>query len=127
VSDLLQRKRKRQHFPVTLSDDEKVFVRPLKMTELDRGDSIEKDLRQSFYIGLALVDEKGQLEFTQEAEEKDADFAKRVKDGLDAADFDIPAINKIDTAIAQVIRGDYEDVKKNSFPTPTPDLPTASA
>lgn len=122
---LLSRIRKRSHFPVE-TDDGTLYVRPWKYSEHDRLRQLDAHLQQWFMMGVCLVDDEGNPEFTKATDESDAEFAARVKKELDEIDFDLIVIKQVDAAIAKIISCDPEDLKKSFSMTQKPSLPDGS-
>jgi hypothetical protein len=109
---LIDKANNRERFPVVLSD-RTIHVRAMTGREIRRLESVQKDLKTPFVMGLCVVTEAGRPEMPQGVDESDADFAKRVEGLLSDADVDTLIISKISHQIGKIGKVDVEDIRKN--------------
>lgn len=106
---MLDKIKKRRVFPVQIGD-ETVYVSAMTKADIARLQKSENAVAE-FILGLCLVDEKGNPEFTLNEGESDTDFAKRIADLTE----DVPEVTKTDLyrAVRKVSGYVTEDLPKN--------------
>jgi hypothetical protein len=106
---MLDKLKRRRVFPVQIGD-ETVFVSAMSKADITRLQNAA-DAPAELILGLSLVDEKGQPEFTLLEGESDTDFGKRIAE-LTA---DVPEITKseIYAAVRKVSGYVTEELPKN--------------
>ena len=79
MSSVMDRLRKRRHFPVKLDEESTVYVRPMTQGEIWRMDAFNSDSRlmNGFCLACAVVDDAGQALCARNEGESDQDFAAR--------------------------------------------------
>lgn len=109
---LLDKKFKREKYPVPELED--VFVRPMKDSEARMQKGLkDNDAKVWFSMGVCLVDENRNPLFVKASDEAPEAFADRVREELDAADFDFLMMSKVCHAISKVSSYNPEDLRKN--------------
>ena len=109
---MLDKKFKRDCFPV--ADCDGLFVRPMKDSESRQQKTItDNDAKVWFSLGICLTDVNSIPLFTKSTEETPAQFGERVREELDAADFDFLTMSKVCHAIGRVSKYDPEELRKN--------------
>lgn len=86
MSSVVERLQKRRRYPIDI-DGNDVFIRALKQSERDACEEFKNDEASlGFAIGIALMADNGEPEFTQSKEETAIEFGNRVLDTLQLPD-----------------------------------------